>query len=113
MGRRRAAESVPAAEDGIEEVIIKHTRTRRCIRTTEKVVPILLPSKEKPGQSSRSKKGKQRQLAPEPERAEQSEQLPPMEDTETNQFIDEQEHEQGQPEASVCTGLHLHIQWQC
>jgi hypothetical protein len=32
-----------------------------------------------------------------------------MEDMETNQFIDEQEHEQGQPEASVCAKLHLHI----
>jgi hypothetical protein len=54
--------------------------------------------------------GKATPISSEPERAEQSEQLPPMEDTETNQFIDEQEHEQGQPEASVCTGLHLHIQ---
>jgi hypothetical protein len=114
MGRRRAAESVPAVEDGIEEVIIKHTRTRRGVRTTEKVVPVLIPSKEKPGQSSRSKKGKQRQL--DPERAEGSgARLPSMEDTQPHQYIDEQvddlpdlDHEQDQPQASVCTGLYLH-----
>jgi hypothetical protein len=113
MGRRRAAESVPAVEDGIEEVIIKHTRTKRGVRTTEKVVPVLIPSKEKPGQSSRSKKGKQRQLGL--EQVEGSEgHSPTIEDTQAHQFLYEQvddfpdvEPEQGQPQANVCTGLHL------
>jgi hypothetical protein len=117
MGRQCAAESVPAVEEGIEEVIIKHTRTKRGVRTTEKVVPILIPSKEKkPAQSSRSKKGKQCQLDPESDRAEGSVvQSPFMDDTEAHQFVEEQlndypdlEHEQGQPQASVCAGLHLH-----
>jgi len=117
MGRRCAAESVPAVEEGIEEVIIKHTRTKRGVRTTEKVVPVLIPSKVKPGQSSRSKKGKQCQLDPELEMAQGSEvQFPSMEDTQAHQFIDEQvddlpdvEDEQGQPQASVCARLHLNL----
>ena len=57
MVRQCADESVPAAEHGIEEVIIRHRQTRRGIRTTEKVVPVLIPEKQKPGQSSCSKKG--------------------------------------------------------
>src|ERR1700744_1696232 len=64
MGRRRAAESVPAVEKGIEEVIITHRKTRRGVRTTEKTVPVLVPSKEKSEQPSSSKKGKRRQLHP-------------------------------------------------
>jgi hypothetical protein len=82
----------------------------------EKVVPIPVPRKEKPGQSSRSKKGKQRHLDPEPERVEGSGvQFPALEDTQLDQFIDEQvddpldiEHEQDQPQTSVCAALHLH-----
>jgi hypothetical protein len=83
----------------------------------EKVVPILIPSKEKKlALSSCSKKGKQRQLDPELERAEGSGvQSPFMEDAEAHQFVEEQlddhpdlEHEQGQPQASVCARLHLH-----
>jgi hypothetical protein len=117
MGRRRAAESVPAVEDGVEEVIIKHRKTKRGIRTTEKVVPVPIPSKDMPGQSSHSKKGKQRQLDPELEKAEGSGvQIPSMDDSQTHQFIDEQvddlpdlEAEQGQPHANVCTTLHLHL----
>jgi hypothetical protein len=116
MGRRRAAESVPAVEDGIEEVIIKHRKTKRGIRTTEKVVPVLIQSKEKSGQSSRSKKGMQHQLDLEPEKAEGSRmQLPLMDDSQTHQYIDEQVDdipdiapEQGHPHANVCNTLHLH-----
>ncbi|KAH8995501.1 hypothetical protein EDB86DRAFT_2829415 [Lactarius hatsudake] len=58
MPWRCAAESLLPAEDGIEEVIIHHRRTKRGIRTTEKAVLILLPSKAKPGQSSHLKQGK-------------------------------------------------------
>jgi hypothetical protein len=116
MGRRRAAESVPAVEDGIEEVIIKHRKTKRGVRTTEKVVPVLIPTKQKSRQSSRSKKGMQRQLDPEPEKAEGSGvQVPSMDDLQTHQFIDEQvndfpdiEPEKGQAHANVCAALHLH-----
>ncbi len=114
MGSRRAAESVPAVEDGIEEVIIKHTKTRRGVRTTEKIVPPLISSKEKPGQSSRLKKGKQRQM--DLEQVEESERhLITIDDTQANQFLDEQvddlcdlEPEQGQPQANVCITHHMH-----
>src|ERR1700691_3372884 len=48
---------VPDAVMGIEEVVIKHTKTKMgTVRTTEKVVPVLRPQKESSGQSSRSKK---------------------------------------------------------
>jgi len=48
---------VPDALVGIEEVVIKHTKTKRgTIRTTEKVVPVLHSRKEPSGQSSRLKK---------------------------------------------------------
>ena len=111
MGRRRAAEAVPVAEDGIQEVVVEHRKTRRGVRTTEKVVPVLIPTKEKPGQSSRSKKGKHHQLDPEKEKADGSEvQLPVTDYTHEHQFPDEQaydppddEPEQGQSQANVCT----------
>jgi len=45
MGRRRAAESVPEVKEGIEEIIIQHAKTKRGVRTTQKSVPILVPSK--------------------------------------------------------------------
>lgn len=115
MGRRRAAESVPAVEDGIQEVLIEHRQTRRGVRTTAKAVPILKPAAKKPGQPSRSKKGKQRQVDPEQMEGDASEgHLPTMEDTQEYQFIDGQvddlpdlEREQGQPQANVSTGSHL------
>ena len=114
MPRRRAAESVPETEDGIEEVVIRHSKTKRGIRTTEKVVPVLIPSKEKPGQSSRSKKGKKPQM--DPDKAEGSQvALQTMADTQIHQSIDEEaedlpdlEMEKDQPHATVCTRYDLH-----
>ncbi|KAH9011462.1 hypothetical protein EDB84DRAFT_1445140 [Lactarius hengduanensis] len=48
---------VPDIVDGIEEVVIKHTKTKRgTIRTTEKVVPVVRPQKERSGQPSRPRK---------------------------------------------------------
>ena len=113
MGRRHAAESVPEVEEGIEEIIIQHAKTKWGVRTTQKSVPILVLSKEEPGQPSHSKKGRQHQL--EPDRAEGSgEGVSTMDDTQTHQFIDEQEYdppdletEESQPQANVCTTLHL------
>lgn len=64
MGRRRGPESVPAVEEGIDELVIHHRQTRRGTRTTEKVVPVVIPEKVKPGESSKSKKGKTRQADP-------------------------------------------------
>ncbi|KAH9024349.1 hypothetical protein EDB85DRAFT_1894332 [Lactarius pseudohatsudake] len=105
MPRRRAAESLLPAEDGIEEVIVRHRRTKRGIRTTEKAVPILLPSKAKPAQSSHSKKGKKNDQL-ESDTAEGSQViLNSLGDTQSQQFIDEQmeglpddDMEQGQPQ---------------
>ncbi|KAH9048857.1 hypothetical protein EDB84DRAFT_1556524 [Lactarius hengduanensis] len=105
MPQRRAAESLLPAEDGIEEVIIRHRRTKRGIQTTEKAVPILLPSKAKPAQSSHSKKGKKNDQL-ESDTAEGSQViLNSLGDTQSQQFIDEQmeglpddDMEQGRPQ---------------
>ncbi|KAH9005466.1 hypothetical protein EDB86DRAFT_2825116 [Lactarius hatsudake] len=113
MPRRRAAESLLPAEDGIEEVIIHHRRTKRGIRTTEKAVPILLPSKAKPGQSSHLKQGKDDdQLGSDTAEGSQVI-LNSLGDTQSQQFIDEQmeglpddEMEQGQPQP---TSKYLHM----
>ncbi|KAH8987551.1 hypothetical protein EDB86DRAFT_2832248 [Lactarius hatsudake] len=108
MPRRRAAESLLPAEDGIEEVIIHHRRTKRGIRTTEKAVPILLPSKAKPGQSSHLKQGKDNdQLGSDTAEGSQVI-LNSLGDTQSQQFIDEQmeglpddEMEQGRPQPTT------------
>jgi hypothetical protein len=119
MPLRRAAESVPDAEDGIEEVVIRHRRTKRGVRTTEKVVPVLRPGKVNSGQPSKSKKGKQSQPPSqlETDNAEGSGgAFPTIDDVQTDQFIDEQEDglpdlgtEQSQPDAKVCTRHHLQL----
>jgi hypothetical protein len=44
-------------EQGIEEVLIRHRKTRRGVRTTEKSIPVLITVKDKLGQNSQSKKG--------------------------------------------------------
>jgi hypothetical protein len=112
MGRRRAAESVPETEDGIEDVIIQHTRTKRGVRTKQKSVPVVIPSKEKPGQSSRSK-GKQQRLDLDNVGG-SGDVLATMDDPQTHQFIDEQvddlpelDSEQGPPHANVCISFHM------
>jgi hypothetical protein len=64
MVRRRADESVPAVEHGIGEVVIQHRQTRRGVWTTEKVVPVLIPEKPKPGWTSCSKKAQKGQIDP-------------------------------------------------
>ncbi|KAI9436444.1 hypothetical protein H4582DRAFT_2078560 [Lactarius indigo] len=106
MPRRRAAESLLPAEEGIEEVIIHHRRTKRGIRTTQKSVPILLPTKAKAGESSNSKKGK-KDKALDPATAEGSQMASAsFKDTQAEQWIDEQmdeppndETKQSQPQA--------------
>jgi hypothetical protein len=57
MVRRRADLPVPAMEEGIEEVLICHRKTRRGVRTTEKSIPVLISVKDRPGQNPQSKKG--------------------------------------------------------
>jgi hypothetical protein len=89
---------IPDAVKGIQEVVIKHTKTKRgTIRTTETVVPVLRPPKEKSGQSSRSKKkGKQPQI--QPDDAEGSGGAIPIIDHAQNQlFTDEQEYDPPDP----------------
>jgi hypothetical protein len=65
MVRRRADEPVPAMEHGIEEVIIRHRKTKRGVRTTEKSIPVLIPVKDKPGKSSHYNGRQNGQLDPE------------------------------------------------
>jgi hypothetical protein len=102
---------VPDAVKRIEEVVIRHTKTKRgTIRTTETVVPILRSPKKKSGPSARSKKkGTQPQM--QPDDAEGSGRGIPT--VETYPYIDEQEYdlpdavpEGSQPQATVCIGLH-------
>lgn len=109
---------VPNAVQGIEEVVIKHTKTKRgTVRTTEKVVPVIRPPKKQSGQPSRSKKRPQPQS--QPEEAEGSGGAIPTttetDDAQTHQFMDEQEYdlpdvaaEDRQPQPTVCIRLYLH-----
>jgi hypothetical protein len=108
---------VPNAVQGIEEVVIRHTKTKRgTVRTTEKVVPVLKPPNKKSGQPSRSKKRPQPQS--QPDGAEGSGRAIPAietDDTQTHPFVDEQEYdipdvaaEDTRPQATVCIGLYLH-----
>lgn len=113
MPRRRPAESVPEVEDGIKEVLIEHRKTKRGIRTTAKVVPVLKPSKKKPGQSSRSKKGKQHQV--DPEQMEGVGEAGTIEDTPgVGELVDDFpdfEPEGGQSQAMVSPRLHPAGEW--
>lgn len=88
---------VPVAVKGIEEVVIKHTRTKRgTIRTTETIIPIVRPPKEKKaGQTSRSrKKGNQAQSQPaKPDRSGGGGGVPTIDNTQTDQYIDEDLYE--------------------
>lgn len=114
MPRRRAAESVPEVEPNIEEVIIRHRKTKRGVRTTEKTVPIVVPNKKGiTGQSAGSKKGRHPPL--DPNKAEGSQgAMPTMDDTQTSQFIDDHlddfpnlETEKDDPQTLVSTNYHL------
>src|ERR1700761_6367765 len=115
---------VPDIVEGIEEVVIKHTRTKcGTIRTTEKVVPVVRPQKEKSGQPSRSHK-KNTQPQVQAETAEVSgRSIPTHGDLQIGlytdeQYMDEQQYslhdaeEYGQPQATrrapVCFTFHLH-----
>ncbi|KAH9024662.1 hypothetical protein EDB84DRAFT_1564332 [Lactarius hengduanensis] len=79
--------TVPDIVDGIEEVIIKHTKTKRgTIRTTETIVPVIKPQKKPSVQLSRSKK-KETQPQHRPDGAEGS----TMHNTRVHQYMEEQE----------------------
>ena len=113
MGRRRKAQAVPAVEENIQEVITTHRQTTRGVRTTEKVVPVLKPSKDKPGQPSHSKKGKERQIDPK-QTGQVTDHFPITDNAPEDQFFDEQvdslpdlEPDQGRPQANVSIGHYL------
>ncbi|KAH9008300.1 hypothetical protein EDB85DRAFT_2164631 [Lactarius pseudohatsudake] len=96
--------TVPNIMDGIEEVIIKHTKTKRgTIRTTETIVPIIKPQKKPSVQLSRSKK-KETQPQHRPDGAEGS----TMHNTRVHQYMEEQEeYDLPGPESvglSICLG---------
>ncbi|KAH9019846.1 hypothetical protein EDB84DRAFT_1441986 [Lactarius hengduanensis] len=87
---------VPDIIDGIEEVVIKHTKTKRgTIRTTEKVVPVVCPQKERSGQPSRPrKKGTQPQHHEENANTSGTAiRTPDSEDPHMHQYTDEQQPE--------------------
>jgi hypothetical protein len=101
---------VPDIVDGIKEVVIKHTKTRRgTVRTTETVVPVLRPQREKFKQPSKSgKKGKQART--QPDNAEGSHRPSLTTDIpQIDPYTDEQEHDlfnaaEGTPlQHTVCT----------
>jgi hypothetical protein len=107
---------VPNAVPGIEEVVIKHTKTKRgTVRTMEKVVPILQPPTKQSGHRSMSKKRPQPHS--QPDEAEGSGGAIPMAAPDgAHAFTDDQEFElqdvateDSQPQATVCIGFHLHI----
>jgi hypothetical protein len=106
---------VPDAVEGIEEVVIKHTKTKRgTIRTTEKVVPVLRPQKEHSRESSRSKKGTQHRIQPDGSEGSGVPTLT-MGDKQIPQYMDNQEYdlldvaeEDTQPQATVGTRFHLY-----
>jgi hypothetical protein len=108
---------IPDAVEGIEEVVIKHTKTKRgTIRTTEKVVPVLHPQKERSGESSRTKKKKGTQHEIQPDVSEGSGRpTPTMGDKQIHQYVDNQDYdlldgveEDTRPQASVSTRFHLY-----
>lgn len=89
MARRRANESALATEQGIEEVVIQHRKTKSGrIRTTQKTVPVVIPVNQKASRSSRSKTKKKDQAVV--ELAGQSTPLDTeIDDLQVPQYIDE------------------------
>lgn len=56
---RTRDEIIPNAIRGIQEVVVTHTKTKQgTVRSTEKIVPIVVPREEHLGRSSNSKKKK-------------------------------------------------------
>jgi hypothetical protein len=112
---------VPNAVQGIEEVVITHTKTRRgTIRTTEKVVLILqAPTK----QSKRPSRSKQRtKLQSQLDEAEGSGGVIPTtteaDGVQTHLFMDEHEYEppdgaaeDSRPQATVRVGFSIYSEW--
>ncbi|KAH8984882.1 hypothetical protein EDB86DRAFT_2833344 [Lactarius hatsudake] len=105
--------------EGIEEVVIKHTKTRcGTIQTTEKVVPVVRPQKEKSGQPSRSHK-KNTQPQAQAENAKVSgRSIPTRGDLQIGPYMDEQQYslndteeqakEYGQPQPGSHATRHAH-----
>jgi hypothetical protein len=91
---------VPVAVKGISEVVSKHTITKRgTIRTTEKIVPILRPSKgTTSGRSSRSRT-KAQQPQNQQNEVDASEGAPPtFDNAQPHPYVDEDLYEH--PEAT-------------
>src|SRR6266702_1088050 len=117
---------VPDIVDGIEGVVIKHTKTKRgTVRTTEKVVPVLRPQTDLPGPSVQSswskKKGMQAQSEPQ-NTVGSGKPVQTLDNIQVHPYLDEQGYEQGYdlpdtaedsqpqatPQTTVCITLHLH-----
>ncbi|KAF8262069.1 hypothetical protein EI94DRAFT_1705049 [Lactarius quietus] len=86
---------VPNAVPGIEEAVVKHTRTKMGrTRTTEKVVPVILPSLAASSKSKKVSRDKVKPIVQESERAIPTQGL--TEHAEEHEYPDE--HEYGRPE---------------
>lgn len=85
---------VPVAVKGIEEVISRHTKTKRgTIRTTEKVVPVVRAPKVTSGQSSQPiKKGKLLERRPDEGQGSDAP-IHVIDDTQTHIYSEEQEYD--------------------
>ena len=101
----------------IAEVVVTHTKTKQgTVRSTEKIVPIVLPQEEHSGPSSKSRK-KNEPLQPRPKDARESEHAMGMIDGACgNSYLDDRENlfpdpdpdpaiEEDQPRTPVCPHL--------
>ena len=99
---------VPDSVKGIDELVSRHTITRRgTVRTTETIVPVLRPPEEKK-QSWSKRKGKQPQKRS--DEGDRSGQVAPIIDD--HPYIDEGQYypqdvpEDSHPQATVCILFH-------
>jgi hypothetical protein len=107
---------VPNAVKGIDEVVVKRTNTTRGTLTSQKVVPVVLPTIQK-GESSRMKKKKGSELQDQSSKDNQSEMAihtDTANDTQA-QFLGEHEYdftehvaEEHHPQVTVCIRVNLH-----
>ena len=100
---------IPNAIRGIQEVVVTHTRTNDgTVRTSEKIVPIVVPKPKHPRQTSKSKKKVQTQTRRDDSQG-QAHTIGTVGGAEGDHFIDDQECpgpeptlEDGQPRTTVC-----------
>ena len=105
---------VPNAVKGIEEVVVKRTNTKRGTVTSQKVVPVVLPTTQK-GESSKTKKGSELQdQSSKDNQSEMAVHIDTADDTQAQLFSEHEydfpEHvaEEHHPQVTVCIRVNLH-----